>query len=897
VKHIHIGIYLIGVFCLLNCGGAQTRSEPDALNATQSSANISSSITNEDTNQELTSNRAMYASTSEPPDITILTSEKFAYEKENIAAKFSVQRDTIGDEISINYILEGNPSFAEGSASSADYRLVYSNGEDVGKKITIPENQNQRTIEVHPEQDGVHEVPETLTVTLQDSSAYNLNSAKKAELVINDAKNSSENAKIFIGVFSPQDKAVTNATGTLSLILNGNNSSALLSYNFFNLGSEQTDQHIHLAPSGTVIHDIEAFGPVNSLEWRLAPSGIFSTKQEMLDALFSGQFYLNIHTANYPAGEISAHLVYDEKISALEEQALTAADVDHDIIRFLTQTTFGPTEKDYQALRSKIKTDGSNRMKVYEAWIDEQIQIEPTLLLQLTDASYTAFKSTWAVTDRRDAFWTNAIFGKDQLRQRMAFALSEILVVGESVESVRNAYRGGAHYWDTLSANAFKSYRNTLGDVARHPIMGAWLSHLHNKKSQPEAGFFPDENFAREIMQLFSFGLVHRKIDGSILLGNDNLPISTYGNDVLQQMARVFTGLSFRATTTEDGERVDNRNFDLSARSNEYQHRWVEPMKFFPEHHDFGEKSLFTDDGSTLYIPESIDHSEKAAEAELDIVLDNIVAHGSTAPYISRLLIQRFVTSNPSSEYIERVARAFGKTGDLEKVIKAILLDVEARSPAVSHSEQFGKVKEPILRLTSLMRLLKANSQLRLDNKENGLNFNFANLYEDDATILRVSDLELGQKALASTTVFNFFSPNFAPSGDLSTNSLVAPEMELMTESRLFSTFNVIDKLLQKGFVRYSAAENSGFSISQLFVKTQYDDLTSVWDAAEGDDSLKAEAVVDFLDFYLNAGQMKLTNSPSRAIIIETVSSAEAKERMNLAVYGLVNSPEAMVQK
>jgi len=833
----------------------------------------------------------------EKPEISIRTSDPEAFEANNDLAKFVVERDTVDGALDVRFTLGGAISVADGSASPSDYRLAYSDGGEVGEQITFNNNQNQRIIEVQAVNDDLFEVPETLSISIDAHTSYELSGDSKAEITINDAPNTAQYSKVFIGIFSPQGDAVTSATGTMSLILRGDNKQAVLSYNFFNLSSEQTDQHIHLSPSGTVIRDVEISGPVSGMTWDLTPGGIFVTRQQMLDSLFAGELYLNIHTSNFPAGEITASLIYDEAVQPPEQTPLTAEDVDRDIIRFLSQATFGASPDSYNRLRAQIEPDGSNRMQVYNAWLEAQFATPQSSLLELTDASKEIFSTNNGWQDRRDAFWTMAVFSKDQLRQRVAFALSEILVIGDDLNKIRSAYRGAADYWDTLGENSFGTYRKALEDASRHTIMGVWLSHLRNRKADPTRGFFPDENYAREIMQLFSFGLVQRQSNGAIKLGNDNLPIATYDNDVIQQMARVFTGLGMSARE-DSGELIENNRFTLGDTVNDYQYRWTEPMKFFPEHHEFGEKVLFSDKGSRLVIPENSQETEAAADAELAQVLDNIVGHSTTAPYISRILIQRLVTSNPSADYIARVSAAFGEDGDMKAVIKAILLDSEARNPGVANSTSFGKVKEPILRITNLLRLLDGGSDIALDDSTNGLDLPFANHYERFATILRIGDIDIGQHALGSPTVFNFFSPDYAPTGELALNSLVAPELEINTESRMFATLNIMDRLLARGFVRSNADDNVSYTLDQLRVEISYSQLDDIWNSTAGSDQDKATAVVDFLDFYLNSGQLKAQDdTDTRAIIIDIVRDANVNQRFNLAVYGMINSPAVVVQK
>jgi uncharacterized protein (DUF1800 family) len=853
--------------------------------------------------------------------LTLTTVEALAIEKSNQLAKVTITRTEASQALIINYTVTGNSDTSKGSVSSNDYTLVYSdNNIVVGSNIELAENQNTRVIEVRPVQDDIHEVPETLTFTLNASSdaSYELSNGSTAIIGIVDAANTNENAKVFTGAFTAQGSAVTTASGQLSLILQGDNESATITYSFYGLSSAQIDQHIHVSPSGNPVRDIEHFGSLTDYQWDLSPGDIFTNEQQMLDALFNGQFYINIHTATFQHGEISAPLNYQVDQTPADVKPLTEEEVDHDIVRFLNQATYGATPEDYQALRASIAQDGSNRIQAYEAWIDSQISQTPSDLLELTDVSRARFKNDCGddgaclkddrSRSRRDAFWTTSVFAKDQLRQRVAFALSEIVVIGDDNNRLIRADRGSAHYWNQLANNAFGTYRKIIEDVSLSPIMGHWLSHLKNQKANAELGAFPDENYAREVMQLFSFGLVHRNSDGTLTLDQNNLPMETYDNVVIKSLARVFTGLSYSYyTRSNNGSHVNNDYGNIMASNTSFsradtvtadQYRYRNPMKYFPEYHDYGEKTLWTDNGRTVVVPASTAETEQAANSELGFVLDELVKHSSTGPAISEKLIQRFVTSNPSPEYLERVVTAFGETGDMTAIMKAILLDREARNPRNNQSITFGKFKEPLLHMTAIMRLFGVYSNIALDNTEGGLNLSTANLYDDNASILRMGDLNLGQQALASPSVFNFFLPSYTPAGELASQAVKSPELQLMTETQVYSTFNVYDDLLSGKIYRTVVRNFSDATTEDLLIRLPDSVFNQWWNQASSTNEDKSNAVVEKLDFYLNGGYISRNSSDQTlSILSTTLANADEDERFDLAIYGVAVAPSFNIQK
>jgi uncharacterized protein (DUF1800 family) len=403
--------------------------------------------------------------------------------------------------------------------------------------------------------------------------------------------------------------------------------------------------------------------------------------------------------------------------------------------RFLVQASFGP---DAQSIERVIQLG-------YEAWIDEQLRMPATRQLDYL----RGLPQPGTQLDRQDAWFQAAMQGRDQLRQRMAFALSEIWVVSEN--SVLGQFpQALAGYYDLLAENAFGNYRTLMEQITLSPQMGIYLSMLGNEKPDRARNIRPDENYARELMQLFTIGLVQLGQDGTVRVDSAGVPLPTYDQRTIEGFAHVFTGWTFAGSPS-----FHRPSFE-----------WLQPMQPFEAFHDTGAKTLLN--GVTVA-------AGGTARSDLTAALDNIFAHPNVAPFVSRQLIQRFVSSNPSPAYVERVARVFedngrGLRGDIGAVIKAILLDAEARdTPTADHH---GKLKEPLLRLTGLWRAYGAratNGRYAVP----GLGF------------------LLGQAPLQSPSVFNFFRPDYAPSGEIADAGRVAPELQIANELTSAMTTNL----------------------------------------------------------------------------------------------------------
>jgi uncharacterized protein (DUF1800 family) len=446
--------------------------------------------------------------------------------------------------------------------------------------------------------------------------------------------------------------------------------------------------------------------------------------------------------------------------------------------------------------------------------------------------------------DRVDIWFRNALHGPDQLRQRVAFALSEILVVSE-VGRLRFAPYALASYYDALTTGAFGNFRDLLKTVTLHPAMGVYLSALGNQKADPALDVLrPDENYAREVLQLFTIGLVELESDGTVKRDAQGQPIPTYDQDVIKGYAKVFTGWTYAGAP----------GFQQAVLSDDDQ---VVPMQLYPSFHDTSDKQLLR--GAVLPAGQS-------GERDLDDALDTIFMHPNVGPFLARLLIQRLVASNPSPAFVQRVAAAFndngqGTRGDLAAVVRAILLDPEARPAAPAGRD--GKAKEPLLRLTQLWRAYAAHSAT------GGYQF------RDPSSVF-------GQGPLQSPSVFNFFSPFYRPPGELRDAGLVAPELELATE---YQNTTITNAFAAQAFVWNS--RSPGLRPTDIVI--DIDDEVAV--------AATPPTLVSLVDDKLLGGAMSPTLRAELLSLLEAVPATDTSARATEAIYFAVTSPEFAVQR
>ena len=445
---------------------------------------------------------------------------------------------------------------------------------------------------------------------------------------------------------------------------------------------------------------------------------------------------------------------------------------------FLNQATFGPTLQSIEQLKAQDN---------YAVWIDQQMAIAPSYQLAEVkslaqamcadkDSDGDLLKDASEIMHARDqAWWQTVLTKEDQLRQRVSLALSQILVISTAQGlGLEHTQLGVASYYDLLIKHAFGNYRDLLTDVSTHPAMGIFLSSVQSAKSDSNSNIHPDENYAREILQLFSIGVHLLNIDGTFKLDEQGKPIPSYTQDDIEQFAKVFTGWNFAGATSWN-QKVNNADRTI-------------PMTPWEEYHDQSEKHLL----NGVIIP-----AGQTAEQDLNAALDNIFAHSNVGPFISKQLIQKLIKSNPSSAYIARVATIFndngsGIKGDLAAVVKAIYLDAEARQNL--SSEARGQLKAPILRFSSLWRAFPLQAAIRNGDflsKESCGEENYP-YYQYSHRILSQYSRDTGQGLNRAPTVFGSFRPSYSPQGEIRNSGYVAPEFQILTENNLVNTTNLL---------------------------------------------------------------------------------------------------------
>lgn len=487
-----------------------------------------------------------------------------------------------------------------------------------------------------------------------------------------------------------------------------------------------------------------------------------------------------------------------------------------------------------------------------------------------------------AIMGRRDPQAPAAESGvPSALRQRAAYALSQVLVVSDKQADLHYHTEGMADYWDTLLVHAFGNYRDLLRSVTLHPCMGVYLSHLKNRKADPALSRYPDENYAREILQLFTVGLWQLNPDGTRRLDASGNPITTYGNAEVTAFARVFTGLSWARNV----ERNDSTGgVTVSPASSFFITGWgdyLAPMKLFDSEHDFAAKQLLAYPGAANsgLLAARVDNplTESEGLVELDAALDNLFNHPNTAPFLARRFIQQLVTSNPSPAYVGRVAEAFatgrhaglgtGRRGDLLATWRAVLLDPEARDYSTLEDPARGRLQEPFVRAAQMLRHFRANTPA------GGFPFYFTSL---SRVIL--------QEPLSSPSVFNFYLPDHRPAGEMARAGFFGPELQLVNTATAISLPNQL---------RWWSFDLNGTGWGT-------DNTLSLDLAPEKAVAHDADALVRRLDARLAAGRLSPETFSSIRDCIErynwgSMDDAMRAERTRIAYYLVAMSADGAV--
>lgn len=496
--------------------------------------------------------------------------------------------------------------------------------------------------------------------------------------------------------------------------------------------------------------------------------------------------------------------------------------------RLLEQASFGPQRAEI----TRAASLGPDK------WINEEVAKDATFMLP---ALYGSRHDRW--NEYVNVWWRHAIKSDDQLRQRVAFALSQILVVS-ATGGLGQEQPALANYYDTLVRHSFGNYRDLLTEITLSPVMGEYLSMKGNRKPDPESNIRPDENYAREILQLFTIGTELLNADGTPVLDDNGVPVPSYSQEHIEAFAHVFTGWHF--ANAEDFRWPRNKDY-------------MKPMVAWPEYHDSGEKHLL----QGKVIP-----AGQTPEQDLKDALDNVFNHPNVGPFISKQLIQRLVTSNPSPGYVKDVAAVFdrnaaGERGSLGSTIKAILMHKEARQGHIDSPETFGKLKEPVIRITQVWRAFEPD-YIHED-------FNYA-----------WSQSELGQAPLNAPTVFNFYRPDFSQPGSIENLGMVSPEFEVIDESAIIK---LTSRLLANTLWSHNYKNEPDSKRIAINIETEMQ--------LEPD----RDALIDHLDMLLLGGNMtEAMRQEIHTIMDARGYSGAASQRVVEAIYLIVSSPEAAVQ-
>ncbi|MFN7931554.1 MAG: DUF1800 domain-containing protein [Blastocatellia bacterium] len=541
-----------------------------------------------------------------------------------------------------------------------------------------------------------------------------------------------------------------------------------------------------------------------------------------------------------PAYAASAYAISPVRPSLPAVPAVAEADA----VRLLEQATFGPTD----ASVARVQSLG------IEGWLQEQFFASPSSYPNLTPfpgnsavgcpagSAPNCFRDNYTMHPLQVRFFQNALTGADQLRQRVAFALSQIFVVsGAQIQQPSSM----APFQNILLNNALGNFRQLLYEVTLSPAMGDYLDMVNNDKPNPATGVEPNENYAREILQLFTIGTIVLNQDGTPQLDAFGQPIPSYDQDIIEAFAHAFTGWTYAPLAGATPRPHNPANYQ-------------QPMILYRDsrnldvNHDKSAKKVLSYPKVALpTLP-----ADQTGDVDLNRALDNIFYHPNVGPFIGKQLIQHLVTSNPSSGYVSRVAAVFNNNGvnvrgDLRAVVKAILLDPEARDSAKGEGN-YGHLREPVLFVTNLLRAFTPTSDYVLANQA----------------------AAMGQNLFNAPSVFNYFPPDYVVPG----TPILGPEMALQSSAAALSRANFVNTIV---FGRIGTAPEG----------TQID-LTGL-QALAGNPA----ALVDKLNRLLLHGTMSAAMQTELLKAINSVASNNPKLRAQTALYLVAASSQYQVER
>jgi uncharacterized protein (DUF1800 family) len=635
----------------------------------------------------------------------------------------------------------------------------------------------------------------------------------------------------------------TSATGTATVILSPDETAALVSLHWTGLSSPESAAHIHApaAPGNNagVVLDLDMPpGEISNMLWVFQPSGGL-TVQGLIDALKGGQMYANVHSANFPTGEIRGWLFVVDDGSGGGGGGGGGGIAD--AARFLDQATFGSTV----AEANRVMSIG------FESWLNEQFAAPITgynNLVQLQQGTFVNYPV-------KLQFFRNAMAGTDQLRQRVAWALSQIVVaanIGDQ-DTTGNPTAMVSQYHDILLRNAFGNYRTLIREMSVSPIMGTYLTLVNSQKANTATNTQPDENYARELWQLFTIGTFRLNPNGTVMLDGQGRPLETYTIAEIQESARALTGWNYAPAA---GQPNMGNNNPLNP---------FAPMITNAANHDTGSKTLLSfqagQQGQVIPANQTVDQ-------DLDSVIDNAFNHPNVGPFIGRQLIQHLVTSNPSPAYVQRITSVFnnngqGVRGDLRAVVRAILLDPEARGNSKT-DPAYGKLREPAIFFTHLFRSLSCTGGM---------------------WGIPQRSRRQGQDVFSPPSVFSYYQPDFRVV--VNGESIFAPPAQILTTSTIIERFNLLNEFLFAPPIQPGGDPNPTGSVttSVVFDFTPFDQLAP-----------NPTNLVNELNTRLMHGSM----SPQMLqTVIDAVTSIQNNNRLRVqtAIYIIASSMQYQVQR